>query len=71
MSRQLIQIDPETDLLFEKSELNGFNVMFKREPDEVRGCPMGRGRTVDAAIADLKRRTEIESPVTITFLIGD
>ena len=33
----------------------------------INGCPMGRGITIDAAKADLKRRTETESQVIITF----
>jgi len=65
-----IQVDVNTDLTFEPSELNGWNVMFRHQPELVRGCPMGRGRTHDAAIADLKRRTEMESPVALTFLVG-
>lgn len=65
-----IQIDVNTDISYEKSELNGFNTMFKRQHPDILGCPMGRGRTVDASLADLKRRTEIESPVTIEYLAG-
>ena len=68
MKKQAIQVAVSTDLVIDRSSLNGFNVMFKREPNQVRGCPMGRGVTVDAAIADLKRRVEIESPVIITWL---
>ncbi|MGI9569584.1 MAG: hypothetical protein ACR2PH_07585 [Desulfobulbia bacterium] len=64
-----IQINPNTDLNIETSELNGFNVMFKKSPGQlgINGCPMGRGSTVSIAMADLKRRTEIESPVIISF----
>lgn len=63
--------DDEIDI--ERSSLNGFNIMFKASPASlgINGCPMGRGITVDAAKADLKRRTEIESPVTITFTGGE
>ena len=59
--------DDELDI--ERSSLNGFNVMFKGNvmPLGINGCPMGRGVTVDAAKADLKRRTEIESSVAIVF----
>jgi len=57
------------DLDIETSSLNGFNVMFRTPAGQmgINGCPMGRGITVNAAKADLKRRTEIESQVTITF----
>lgn len=58
------------DITVEASELNGHNVMFRRQPSAVLGCPMGRGRTVEAALCDLKRRVEIESPVEVEF-IGD
>ncbi len=60
----------DADLDIETSSLNGFNIMFKGTMASlypIRGCPMGRGITVDAAKADLKRRTEIESAVIITF----
>ena len=58
----------DKDLDIEPSDLNGFNVMFSVAINrQVNGCPMGRGRTVNAAKADLKRRTEIESAVIITF----
>ena len=72
----LIQIDPEVDLML-NCERRADNVtyyhtaMFKHGVQgmhKIMGCPMGRGDTVEAAIADLKRRTEIESPVEITFL---
>jgi len=66
-----IQIDPSTDLTFETSELNGYNVMFKIEVmirHDIAGCPMGRGHTPEVAMMDLKRRTEIESPVVIDYL---
>ena len=67
-----VQIDPATHLTFEESELNGYNVMFKHEVQQregIAGCPMGRGRTPEAAMLDLKRRTEIESPVIIDYLL--
>lgn len=58
----------DDDLMIDTSELNGFNVMFTSKAGrQVNGCPMGRGHTVFAAKLDLKRRTEIESPVVITF----
>lgn len=68
--RKPIQISTSTDLDFESSELNGLNVTFKHHVQQlhgIAGCPMGRGVTVTEATADLKRRTEIESPVAITF----
>ena len=62
----------DNDLEIETSSLNGFNVMFSIAVQmQVTGCPMGRGRTVSAAKADLKRRTELESPVVINFFPMD
>ncbi len=63
-----IQVEPGADLLYENPRAGYYTVMFKREPAGVNGCPMGRGETVDAALADLKRRVEIESPVIIHWL---
>lgn len=64
-----IQIDPARDLVISCDAPDYFTAMFKREPYSVLGCPMGRGTTKDAALTDLKRRVEIESPVSITFLV--
>lgn len=56
-----------TDLYVLGSDLNGHNIMFRRKPAAIKGCPMGRGTTVNDALLDLKRRVEIESPVILTF----
>ena len=65
--RQIIDVSDD-DLQIETSSLNGFNVMFSVAVNrKVNGCPMGRGCTVSRAKVDLKRRTEIESHVTINF----
>jgi len=34
----------------------------------IKGCPMGRGATMEAAVADLIRRIEQESAVTVKFV---
>ena len=71
-----VQINPSSDLMID-CELRADNVsryytaMFKHDVQrahQIAGCPMGRGDTEAAAIADLKRRTEIESPVEISFI---
>jgi hypothetical protein len=52
-----------------ESDYDRFNVGFKfttvrrlrDEGVEIRGCPLGRGRTIDESIDDLIRRTNMES----------
>ena len=53
------------NIIIETSDLNGFNAMYRKEPVGVQGCPMGRGETVELAIADLHRRARIGMPAHI------
>lgn len=44
----------------------GFHATFggMMQPDEVLGCPLGRGATVEGAVSDLMARTRAESGVS-------
>lgn len=58
---------------WKESDYDRFQVSFKLattrrlsdEGIEIRGCPLGRGRTLDEAKADLIRRTNAESKTSL------
>jgi len=47
-----------------------YTAVIRNQPDLIKGCPMGRGRTDGAALNDLIRRVKLESQVHIDILIG-
>ena len=69
MERRILRINPDTEVEIDANMVEGYNAMFKSSPGQlgINGCPMGRGKTVKEALADLKYRTEIESPVVIVY----
>ena len=47
---------------------NQYTAFLRNQHELVKGAPMGRGSTADAAVADLERRVKLESNVKIDWV---
>lgn len=59
-----------SDVSFDHYGEHSITALLRNKPEMVKGCPMGRGMTPEAALADLDRRIRLESHVRISWIDG-